>query len=94
MAPFSKEAQLVNDYESNKVHLTTTNLPGYPLIRSDDATQIRRFLKQELWSDDLETMAPRLWIMTTFSGANINPLHHQRIKGREIVITEEPRLHL
>ncbi|KAK3196986.1 hypothetical protein GRF29_1536g225401 [Pseudopithomyces chartarum] len=94
MAPFSKEAQLVKDYESNKVHPTTTNLPGYPLIRSDDATQIRRFLKQELWSDDLETMAPRLWIMTTFSGANINPLHRQRIKGREIVITEEPRLHL
>ncbi|KAF2205141.1 hypothetical protein GQ43DRAFT_362993 [Delitschia confertaspora ATCC 74209] len=39
-------------------------------------------------------MAPRLWIMTTFSSANINPLHRQRVKGREIVITEEPRLHL
>ncbi|KAF2462923.1 uncharacterized protein BDR25DRAFT_308060 [Lindgomyces ingoldianus] len=33
-------------------------------------------------------MAPRLWIM------NINPLHRQRVKGREIVLTEEPRLHL
>ncbi|KAF1952143.1 hypothetical protein CC80DRAFT_538356 [Byssothecium circinans] len=39
-------------------------------------------------------MAPRLWIMTTFSSANINPLHRQRVKGREIVVTEEPRLHL
>ncbi|KAF2801233.1 hypothetical protein K505DRAFT_291442 [Melanomma pulvis-pyrius CBS 109.77] len=39
-------------------------------------------------------MAPRLWIMTTFSGANINPLHRQRVKGREIVVTEESRLHL
>ncbi|KAK7177813.1 hypothetical protein PSPO01_16137 [Paraphaeosphaeria sporulosa] len=32
--------------------------------------------------------------MTTFSGANINPLHRQRVKGREVVVTEEPRLHL
>ncbi|KAF2807745.1 uncharacterized protein BDZ99DRAFT_391759 [Mytilinidion resinicola] len=39
-------------------------------------------------------MAPRLWIMTTLSSANINPLHRQRVKGREIIVTEEPRLHL
>jgi hypothetical protein len=39
-------------------------------------------------------MAPHLWIMTTMSSANINPLHRQRIKGREIVLTEDPRLHL
>ncbi|KAF2258082.1 hypothetical protein CC78DRAFT_538072 [Lojkania enalia] len=32
--------------------------------------------------------------MSTFSGANINALHRQRIKGREIIITEEVRLHL
>ena len=55
---------------------------------------MQRFLEQELWSGNLETMAPRLWIMATFSGANINPLHRQRVKGREIVVTEEPRLHL
>ncbi|KAK7178600.1 hypothetical protein PSPO01_15344 [Paraphaeosphaeria sporulosa] len=39
-------------------------------------------------------MAPRLWIMTTFSDANINPLHRQRVNGREIVVTEEPKMHL
>ncbi|EDU47312.1 conserved hypothetical protein [Pyrenophora tritici-repentis Pt-1C-BFP] len=39
-------------------------------------------------------MAPRLWIMTTLSSANINPLHRQRVKGREIIVTEEARLHL
>ncbi|KAF2478345.1 uncharacterized protein BDR25DRAFT_321366 [Lindgomyces ingoldianus] len=39
-------------------------------------------------------MAPRLWMMTTLSSGNINPLHRQRVKGREIILTEEPRLHL
>ncbi|ORY17572.1 hypothetical protein BCR34DRAFT_621770 [Clohesyomyces aquaticus] len=39
-------------------------------------------------------MAPRLWIMTTLSSANINPLQRQLVKGREIIVTEEPWLHL
>jgi hypothetical protein len=32
--------------------------------------------------------------MTTPSSDNINALHRQRVKGREIIVTEEPRLHL
>ncbi|CAG8979288.1 hypothetical protein HYALB_00012671 [Hymenoscyphus albidus] len=28
--------------------------------------------------------------MSTYSSSNINPLHRQRVKGREIIITEEP----
>ncbi|KAF2743237.1 hypothetical protein M011DRAFT_431650 [Sporormia fimetaria CBS 119925] len=39
-------------------------------------------------------MAPHLWIMTTYNSGNINPLHRQRVKDREIIITEDPRLHL
>jgi len=69
-------------------------LPGHPLIVLNNATYIRQFLEKELYSQDLEIMAPRLWVMTTLSSANINPLHRQRVKGREIIVTEEPRLHL
>ncbi|ORY13428.1 hypothetical protein BCR34DRAFT_672976 [Clohesyomyces aquaticus] len=32
--------------------------------------------------------------MTTPSSGNIEALHRQRVKGREIILTEEPRLHL
>ncbi|KAK7190288.1 hypothetical protein PSPO01_04009 [Paraphaeosphaeria sporulosa] len=94
MPPFSKEAQLVHDYEPAAGAPTTKTLPGYPLVTLNNASRMRQFLEQELWCKDLETMAPRLWIMTTFSSANIHPLHRQRVKGREIVVTEEPRLHL
>ena len=52
------------------------------------------FLDEEFWAQDLETTAPKLWILTTSSSANINPLHRQKVKGRDIVITEQPRLHL
>jgi hypothetical protein len=33
-------------------------------------------------------------MMSTQSRANISPLHHQRVKGREIIVAEDPRLHL
>ena len=94
MPPFSKEAELAHDYEPAAKASTSATLPGYPLVKWNDNTRMKQFLEQELWCRDLEFMAPRLWIMTTFSGANINPLHRQRVKGREIVVTEEPRLHL
>lgn len=94
MPPFSKEAQLVHDYEPASKVSSNNTLHGYPFIKLDSTPRVKQFLENELWSEDLETMAPRLWIMTTFSSGNINPLHRQRVKGREIVVTEEPRLHL
>jgi hypothetical protein len=39
-------------------------------------------------------MAPYLWMMSLHSSSNISPLHRQIVKGREIVLTEEPSLHL
>lgn len=32
--------------------------------------------------------------MSTHSSANISPLHHQRVRGRQIILTENPRFHL
>lgn len=94
MLPFSKANQLVHDLELDDGASAATALPGYPSIMLGDTPQVRRLLEKELWSEDLEAMAPRLWIMTTFSSTNINSLHHQRVKGREIIVTEERRLHL
>lgn len=96
MAPFSKENQLCRDLESTPGAQTPVSLPGQPLVllNDPDCAHIGQFLKKDICSHDLETMAPHLWIMTTFSSANINPLHRQKVKGRNIIITEEPRLHL
>jgi hypothetical protein len=67
-------------------------LPGQPSIPPGDLDRTKQLLHDNLWSEDLDRMAPRLWIMTTLSSANINPLHRQRVKGREIIIIEEARL--
>ncbi|KAK8151269.1 hypothetical protein IWX90DRAFT_392645 [Phyllosticta citrichinensis] len=42
----------------------------------------------------ITSVAPHLWLMPTQSSANISPLHRQRVKRRDIVLTEDPRLHL
>ncbi|KAK4158893.1 hypothetical protein QBC43DRAFT_363006 [Cladorrhinum sp. PSN259] len=71
-------------------------LPGHPLIRLDDPDPSRlvAFLESEFCCADLETMAPHLWMLSSQSSANIRPLHRQRVIGRDVIITESPRLHL
>jgi hypothetical protein len=91
MLPFSKPHQLIRDLDLNEAgKLPIVCLPGQPSIKLDDSTRMKHFLEKEFYSKDLETIAPRLWVMTTLSSANINPLHRQRVKGREIIVTEEP----
>jgi hypothetical protein len=94
MPPFSKATQLVRDLEPKPGASQNTALPGQPSVPLNDPSHIEKCLEDDLWSEDLERMAPQLWIMTTMSSANINPLHRQRVKGREIIVTEDARLHL
>ena|SRR6266536_2051504 len=99
--PFSKSRQLNNDLDALGFEIATNttiplklHLPGHPRIDLDDSTKLTEFLDREFCSPILEAMAPYLWVMSTQSSANVNPLHRQRVKGREIIITEDPRLHL
>lgn len=95
LPPFSKDQQLCDELDNDKTETgRTRSLPGQPCVRMDAHLDTIKFLGEEFWADDLEKIAPRLWIMSTPSSTNINPLHRQRVKGREIIVTEEPRLHL
>lgn len=95
LPPFRKNQQLCNDLDQyNPKAAINVILPGQPLLNFNDIAGVNLFLEKEFWANDLEIMAPHLWAMTTQSSAHVNPLHRQRVKGREIVVTEEPRLHL
>ena len=70
-------------------------LPSQPLLSLvSDPEQLFDFLDQDLLTPDLDHMAPNLWLMATQSGFHVSPLHHQKIKGRHILLTEDPGLHL
>ncbi|KAL9089650.1 MAG: hypothetical protein Q9165_005682 [Trypethelium subeluteriae] len=95
MLPFSRPNQLVCNLEPNRTTIPEqATVPGQPLLAIHDSAGVYKLLVSELYAHDLESIAQRLWIMTTFSSANINPLHQQQVKGRKILVTEDPRLHL
>ena len=87
-SPFAESLEVL------QIDLGQVRLPGSPRTTSQDSHGIAKLLEDELIASDLEALAPKLWVMSTQSGANVNPLHRQRVKGREIIITQEPRLHL
>jgi hypothetical protein len=93
MPPFSRANKPTPDFEPKLGPLPLATLLGQPSVLLNDTTQIKQFLEQEFCSRDLEIMAPHLWIMATSSSNNINAFHCQRVKGCEIVITEDPQLH-
>lgn len=99
--PFSRSNQLCNELDvienglrDSPARKSSLCLPGQPCIDVNDTIRVSVLLEKEFWAQDLETMARHLWLMTTPSSANINSLHRQKVKGREIIVTEDPRLHL
>jgi hypothetical protein len=94
MPPYSKANQLVHDLVPGPGATQSETLPGHPSILLRDLNCIRKFLYNDLWSEDLDRMVPYLWIIITLLSANINSLHRQRVEGREIILIEEARLHL
>jgi hypothetical protein len=100
--PFTHKHQLNNELNDlNSYQLEDQNektlslpLPDYPRISLGDFSGIQYTLERDLLAPDLEKMAPHLWLLSTQSSSNVSPLHHQAVKGRKIIITEDPRLHL
>lgn len=98
--PFPRAQQLCADFDpeatipSDESKSPIRTLPGQPCVPLNNLAGLEEFLYSEFCAPDLEAIAPHLWVMSTQSSANINPLHRQRVKGREILVTEDPRLHL
>ena len=67
-------------------------LLGYPrvLLNLDSFN----FLEKELLTQELDTLAPHLWLVATQRSDHISALHHQLGRGRTIIVTENPKLHL
>lgn len=87
--PFHKDDQLNSDLDTSLDHL-----PGHPRVKVSDHKSLFHFIRREIWSEDLESISGRLWWMSKQDSSNISPLHRQRVKGRQIIVSEDPRLHL
>ncbi|KAL6696426.1 hypothetical protein J3F84DRAFT_407324 [Trichoderma pleuroticola] len=68
-------------------------LPGEPRIQLCNAT-IGAHLEEELATRELNQLSPYLWLVAKQDSSHISSLTHQRVRGREIIVTEKPGLHL
>lgn len=69
--------------------------PGLPTASIEPPyTEIHQNVRNEIQTDDLDKLAPRLWILATQDSSHVYPLHEQVMCGRRIVVTESARLHL
>jgi hypothetical protein len=99
--PFSHETELCFELRLQEVdgqeQITSTSkllrLPGHPSI-SLARPVVHDLLECEMMTPDLNRMAPHLWLVAKPSSDHCNPLHEQLVRGRNIVITEDPELHL
>ncbi|KAJ1323370.1 DUF6601 domain-containing protein [Microdochium nivale] len=72
----------------------TPSLSGQPAIALNDTKQVLEFVSRDIVPRDLNRISPRLWWMSTWNKENVSPLHRQRVKNRQIILTEEAKLHL
>ncbi|KAK3939631.1 hypothetical protein QBC46DRAFT_387443 [Diplogelasinospora grovesii] len=68
-------------------------LPGEPRLQLHDRT-IGEALKSELLTEDLDKLSPNLWLVAKQDSAHISSLTDQVVRGRKIIVTEKPGLHL
>ena len=58
------------------------------------STLVQRILNEELSTPILDELSPYLWLVAKRSSQHIDALHMHLIKGRKILVTEDPNLHL
>ncbi|KAJ9634585.1 hypothetical protein H2201_007059 [Coniosporium apollinis] len=68
-------------------------LPGQPRISLQDPN-IGEYLESELGTRDLDKLAPHLWLVAKQDSSHMSSLTHKIVRGREIIVTEKPELHL
>ncbi|KAK4182711.1 hypothetical protein QBC35DRAFT_546277 [Podospora australis] len=68
-------------------------LPGQPWVELTDDTLLP-YLRKAFLVETLDKVTPYLWLAGTPTETHISSLHHQSVRGRQVVITEEPGLHL
>jgi hypothetical protein len=81
-------SKLVRHGESQK-----STLPGFPRVTLSDPS-MPHFLREELTTPQLNLFTPHLWKVATQSPTHITSLASQIVRGRRLILTQNPELHL
>jgi hypothetical protein len=70
------------------------SLPDYPLIAANNESAVFQLLQQELPTTELDDLSRFFFFVSTPDSSHISPLHDQFTRGRVIIVSENPGLHL
>lgn len=70
------------------------HIPGQPSIRLNNHAEIYKHLKDEFITERLDKFEPHLWLIAKPDSAHISSLTEHIVRGRNIIISEDPGLHL
>src|SRR5215469_7205948 len=68
-------------------------LPGQPSV-SLDYVEVLNYVRAEFTTPILDMMGPYLWLLASPNSSHVSALHDQIVRGRQIIISENPELHL
>ncbi|KAL1867895.1 hypothetical protein Daus18300_006170 [Diaporthe australafricana] len=68
-------------------------LPGNPRIALS-SDNLERPLGAEFTTSRLDRLGPHLWLLAKPDSRHISSLTHQIVRGRQIIVTEDPDMHL
>ena len=52
------------------------------------------FLRAELATPLLDSLYQKLWLVARKESSHIDSIHHQHVKGRQVMLSEDPKMHL
>ncbi|KEF62155.1 uncharacterized protein A1O9_00127 [Exophiala aquamarina CBS 119918] len=97
VVPFQREDEICADLIIKEGQLVSKSqrqyLPKHPLISLENSVVVP-FVEKELLTPLLDQMSPWLWVLAAPFSAHVSALHVQGVRGRTIVIAEDPELHL
>ena len=64
------------------------------LLAQLSADKASTFLMAELSTPLLDSLYSKLWLVARKEGSHIDPLHRQHLKGKQVIVSEDPKMHL
>ena len=96
--PFSLASQLnpleLKISQGGAINTENKHRPMQPHIKLADIDSLESFLLRHLCTPVLDRLAPYLYMIATPSSSSVSPLHLQKVKNRQIILTEDLKLHL
>jgi hypothetical protein len=71
----------------------SNTLPGHPRVLLNNP-ELGNFLSRELKTPKLDAFEPHLWKVAKQSSSHVTALSSQAVRGRNIILAEDPELHL